>query len=56
MMTLKTFESYAELKKNLMDLLIDSMKSTISIMLSGGKTPYETYNEIAKIKPKFTKM
>ena len=52
MMTLKTFESYAELKKNLMDLLIDSMKSPISIMLSGGKTPYETYNEIAKVKPK----
>ena len=52
MMTLKTFESYDKLKQSLITLLIDNIKSPNSIMLSGGKTPYETYNEIAKLKPK----
>lgn len=55
MMTLKTFESYDKLKQSLITLLIDNIKSPNSIMLSGGKTPYETYNEIAKLKPKIHK-
>ena len=55
MIKLNTFESYNELSNSLIDLLITNLELPNSIMLSGGKTPYDIYNKIAKLKPVINK-
>ena len=55
MIKLNTFESYNELSNSLIDLLVTNLELPNSIMLSGGKTPYDIYNKIAKLKPVINK-
>ncbi len=55
MIKINTFESYNELSNSLINLLVSNFELPNSIMLSGGKTPYDIYNKIAKLKPRVNK-